>query len=1126
MEINDLEIKRALDEAEADMSRRKRAENLQGFDAAFRASGLDVAGPPKEEYDYENAFLENSGFNTSQAGGIDLPNRFIKNSVIAGRTPDGEMLAKWNDPDGFAKAGWEGFNKSYTNTETGPPAEMATPLVALALAHRQNGGAAEDFDVPIAPEVKQRVMETANGVLRIKQLQQEVKQRDAQPQAEEEGGEGTSLTIEDLVQDPEWLSDSRLVAEYMEAEIEDDQELTSKGIQEIALRKANSFKMAETLYEIETGIMPENVRDAMARMLMKYDQLPDYDWDVVKGNMAGIVLDIPVSLFAGMGLARLAALGVGKSASLRYLLQKLTAHQVARAAGAGTVAGAAEGGIYAGGEEAVRQGIAGDGYDMGDILTVGAFGSLAGGVLGGSMGAILSEPGRDGMKRAWRSVADNWANMELTAPGTPGAQRGSISGKAIPNKKSRRMPTLRDFGIENAYAGKGGFYSRLEEGINTRLDMLGKKKKEFPVQQILDDIPKWLRAPKGHEGFSQAELDNTGLVEFLTNELASDPKKTISRERLGDYLYATRPRINANLSSVSDYSAPGKQSFKMSLDPEIIRKVHGRRAMMDRFFEHREEYEEVDMSAAKAAADTYIAQAQKWVDYVNNMDVMDDTKLYPEDALLAPTDLKAPPAMYANDVDYGTQVAKYVSRMEKAAMAGKPFTEAPPEIKPRTRKVNILKDRVDGTEHRLSESEMLMYMDTQIKPRLSRLTDDEVTQLVLDHDAAQIMAPVRWGGTHNPMRASYALVKGESIADYREMRLYLAYDEATNAADIALNRMGKNVDELTAREKDRVADIQKWAARPADAVTDQRAHWPGERNTMATVRMQTLQLGDGNSVLAVNEMQSDTSREAYRAHPQRVVTHAMRRATKEEFAERAHQHGIPNEDISSILDRLMDNYDPAQPGDTPLYEEFGGSGDEEVFNNFINPNEIASVFRNERFNPEGAEQWTKAMADPEFATVVKRLFQDSPAPEPYGQAYLPMEAWQNNTINRLLQLATKEGHAAVAFPVDADMITHIENWPADAIHNKDHPQHAKLMGVVRSAQQLEQRIIRRDKKMLKRWGVTITKEPVFHEGTNYGTMLVLRIDPSKAQKGDKAVYGAGALALPGGGVEFLEDDSE
>lgn len=118
------------------------------------------------------------------------------------------------------------------------------------------------------------------------------------------------------------------------------------------------------------------------------------------------------------------------------------------------------------------------------------------------------------------------------------------------------------------------------------------------------------------------------------------------------------------------------------------------------------------------------------------------------------------------------------------------------------------------------------------------------------------------------------------------------------------------------------------------------------------------------------------------------------------------------------------------------------------------------------------------------------------------------DGWINMTVNRTMQMAQQGGYTKVAFPVDPDMIKSIQLWGDDDV----------VPGVVNFYDKLA-KMIRKDKKLAKTWGITSIKldDVAAEPGGNFlgQKMMVITFDPAKGAK-TKPIYGIGATAGAGG----------
>ena len=922
----ELQLEQALEadrlrQSEADLKKR-----AVGVDERVRSSGLQVTGPHVDEYDYVAADIAGTPFTPMEGGGVDLPNRFHKDTYIAGRrVTDGKKIHDRKDPNGFGELGFTRWQKNYTNTENGSPPDTMEALVPLLAEHIQNGGTIENFQGPFDPAQVADAGEVLREVAQLDGIVQEMRARTAElPPEEEQPSEAPPLHIEDVQADADFVAASRVIRDWFivedamhgaDPDVEvTDLEVAEDMVEELGATFGSAWKMASLIRAIDSGDMPPEVQQAYQYALQQYDRLTPWSMDVFQGTLTGLVQDLPGYLATG-GVGLAAAKASAKYAAVKYLMAKLMASkgaQMATTMAAMSTTASVESGAFGAGEEYTRQKIQGV-ENFNRVWQAGTNSAIAGAIVAVPFGFLAMKPGRDFVRRAYFQIAD-----EVGRSPPPMKRQGGWVKISESDTYNGIPKTIDDLGQPLADSQGTHYYSNLyREAVEGGL--IGKNATD-PLK-YLDLLEKRQQAGK----FKGYEVQEARLAEWLKSK--ADAGETVNLHEVDDYLWANRPRVNSLLSTTDDFKGPGSEMYNVGKMPEDIRRSAGVAAVKDNFFD----VEQVaDVEGRKA-----------W-------------RIY----------------------------------------------------------------------NKITEQEMISTapgndLSIQAQNMVRGMSDDEVLQLVRQHDKGVLLGAPRYG---EPIgnRGSPTIVKGHNANDYQEFRLFLPYGGMDNVDDIAMERFQDSYEALSDYNKKRVNRIKEFAQdrRPEQSFRDTQHHYPLEHNRLAQIRTQKLYSADGQPVLAVNEIQSD-----------------LRKALKQYEVE-------------------------SQGGLFDIEDEMG---------NVIKP------------------------------------------PDPQAIA-----GWLEMSVHRTMQLAEKQGYRQVAVPIDREMIKSIQLW-----EEKDVSE-----GVLRAYDNIA-RLIKRDKKLRKTWGITdISEAQVAAEAGGLPMeqkMLVITFDPPA---GAKPIYGVGVVAGSSGSMAVDEQSED
>ena len=307
--MGELQTSRIIDNARLTAEREAVDKAAEGLPDRLRSSGVLAKGPPQEQYDYQGADLNGVSF-AEKEGGVDLPLKFSRGVVFAGRDPvTGELYQRRADPNRFGAAANEKLSAAYINTEKGPSPDVMDGAVPAVMEHLQNGGTPEDMDFPVNGGIKEQAVEATKIISSQQVIANELR---ALPDVEEEVSESDtpSLTLDDMKADLEFLNATSLVGEYHKNDLRvggadidleniTPEDIAENGVEEMAAIYGSVWKMSEIILAVERGDMPPEVQQAYLTMAQKYEQFTPWSWDVAQGTVTGLINDAP--LFVGLG---------------------------------------------------------------------------------------------------------------------------------------------------------------------------------------------------------------------------------------------------------------------------------------------------------------------------------------------------------------------------------------------------------------------------------------------------------------------------------------------------------------------------------------------------------------------------------------------------------------------------------------------------------------------------------------------------------------------------------------------------------------------------------------------------------------------------------------------------------
>ena len=843
----DLEMSQGMDMADSAEEQAVAKQRGVQQQALMTKSGLATNGPSPDQYDYGSVTLTED-----PDGGINLPNKGQRVNLAGRNLQTGEVLQKRYDPDNLGEEAVKRFGESYTNTKNGEPPKIYEATVPLMIEHLQNGGTVDDFPAPTSPEVKARTGEAVQGLGKLALVESKLRATEYE-ETPAQVAQTESISREDYEANPAVQTATQILTEYIAPGLfagdpGDQSKMMEKSIEELSAVKASFWKMADIIIDVESGNMPDEVRDAYVTLLTEHAKIPDMDADVWQGVATGMLADVPFMAATG-GLSALALKTIGKQAAVRVLISKLMQSATKKAVGTAMAIGGTTGGMeetmLGGSEELMNQNLSGEPRDWEKVFDRAWTGTKWGTVMGMGFGSVLSQPGIDGVRYMMRNASDMFADAGVRSD--MAAQRGSIgisesdsayNGMTVPESRS-------DIGVRFADPKMNEFYSRLEETLIGEGQPLVGKKKPGESRHKAADLLNTLEKVSGNK-FAGYELQESGLKGWL----ASQGDGTVSRDMLEDYLYANSPRTNILISSMVDYESPGTYSYRGRQDAmEQLNRSATLEVFQDRFFETKELMQPVDLTRANASSKTFAAEMDHRITLQEKAAQMDAEGLsYPEDIPLVSTKPQLAAVDYPNAEGHTQALWQWADRKQKAYAAGKPFNEAVPMPEPRNKEVTQITDlRNNQTTMVEGEFEVYRHTKTAAQEATANMNNDQILEMIELHDNAKLLAPPRYG--------KYTLT-GEASNGYQEIRITLPYDGVTNPDTIAMERFGSSYADLTHGNKTRVDRTMEYARAP-EVNFRSALHMPLEHNRLSTVRTQEFYTPDQERVLAVNELQSD-----------------------------------------------------------------------------------------------------------------------------------------------------------------------------------------------------------------------------------------------------------------------------
>ena len=572
----DLEISEQMNQAGVAKQKVMDEEARATLENRLKSTGVLTTGPPMDAYDYVGADRDGASLQEEpgEGGGINLPTKHIKNLFFAGRrASNGEVMGQRYDPNGFGDEGHKRLSSSFINTKMGAPPEAMDGLVPLTIEHIQNGGTREDFESPYGTLMVDRAFEFLNDQGGIQTI---AGQLDQAPEVSpvDRSIEETEITPADLKADPEWNLATRALSEYYGFEETDDATLTEDGIEEIAAVLTSNIKMAEIMYAIKSGDMPQHVVDSYLYMVSQYDRLSMWNMDILQGATTGIVNDLPL-FFAGGGLGTTVVKAAGRQAAIqafKSFLMNTTKGKVVAGMGIGAMSGGVEEAALGGMEEATRQTLEhGEVQDYTKVWSQTQTRGTQGAIFGAPFGALLSKPGRDGAIQAYHAVTDTIGRAGVSTPMT--TQRGSI-GTPASNAPKGIPQTIDDLGQPMADTNGDSYYSVLHE---TAMDNGIIKADETDPAKYLSVLTKRTQAG----AIKPYEMEEARLGDFLQSKIAAGEK--VSKEEVSDYLWANRPRVNSLVTNRYNWGEEGSEAFGTK-QLDYLRQSGAITVMKDNFF--------------------------------------------------------------------------------------------------------------------------------------------------------------------------------------------------------------------------------------------------------------------------------------------------------------------------------------------------------------------------------------------------------------------------------------------------------------------------------------------------------------------------------------------------------------
>lgn len=984
-------------ELEQEMLAKERLKNVQN--GALIASH---GGPTPEQYNYEMA-ARDIDFSESPDGGIDLPNRFVNypQPVAGFDMQTGDQLFDFPDPLKLGRTGIEEIRNGVVNTVHGPDVRTLDGALKVAYSARQAGLPFSEVGLPFDREGSAVIEATVSSLdyldTVVRQLEQVpmVAPSELPPLPEPER---PPVTRQSLQQDARWNEATRRMWDfYSDDPYPGDEKATNAMVQQLAMITMNEVEMAHLFLSMRRGEMDQETAQSLLYALEMYDEISMFDSHVWLGGGAGLATS-PLTYLSGFvgRAAYMAANRKGAMVALRSGLQRYLSEgsvAVAMGAGAGGLAGAATGGAFLAGEEAVRQQaavIAGEQEQIsaGAVVGMGAVGSVAGLLLGGGIGGLLASNIPGGIGRVIQRGYDQVTGKAKYGTPVKESPETMLENRFVSIMRGDELPEAINMGVPI----EEGFYSRLNVAMSRNIDNTYPGAAELDPTDLLNRLDpsappeksqrtpadryrgSWLRGSEATDipPVSQYEIDSMGLRDLLQDRANRGEK--ISRLELDAFMYARSPDMNIGvtysefpISPSGDRTPPPDTMMVKEYDPQHL---------------------------ASAIAATSVVQR------IGNKVKIDFTK---EDLLKSFNIPETRGSSIQYKFTWQDPITQEPRSYVNSLWADTPDAEGP-----------FVRERMDFIHKEIISHDIQVALQDMDTGALIRLANELDEKFLLAERAPN----VRW---EDMSLAGREDEYGSFIPpnNYQEMRLFIPA-KSKDVNNIAADRFGTPYDQLSDTDRQWVDYASQYTL---DSGTFQEnTHFPMDLNRLAHIRTEdiTVFITDPKTgrrtdkkILFVDEMQSDMRSSVTRHAPEKKIDEAARKKSYDKFLGivRSELDDTRAEDIQSIIEqngglkgvtlKQLDNMMAGLRRDVAIASR-----------NVLSEQTPYEVYQ-QKMKPFNAA-YNDMVADWEVTGL---------------GAYQPMTGgWREAALAQIFHRAGKEGYDGVAFPSHISQIEKIQHW--------------------------------------------------------------------------------------------------
>ena len=380
-------------------------EARQAGEKEYRSSVLSQPGrgPTPKQYDYGALVTAGQSLADDDAGGVSLPNRYIKpgNVAVAGYDMgDGDDVLNDGLSDegkAWVKNGLFGLRQSFTHTTDGAPIDVTGHIAKVAFAYAADGRSFEDYKAATgmySDDLAHKAWAVAQKAqLRINYENLVTNQALLEMKAREELGEAIqvappdpeqTIPVEELPNNADWLLAARFTHELLEGRpfVGTPQELSNYAVEEMGYFFNSTIYMARAMAALHDATPQE--AEAFLRLSDMFENRVEANFTTAANVAGAMASDLPSWMLGGVaGKASLSA------------ARRIAAKNVMRFILAGAGAGATEGGLWASMEETAKQQASQqsgrqESIDEQAIVEEAALGAAAGAALGAGLPAAVT----------------------------------------------------------------------------------------------------------------------------------------------------------------------------------------------------------------------------------------------------------------------------------------------------------------------------------------------------------------------------------------------------------------------------------------------------------------------------------------------------------------------------------------------------------------------------------------------------------------------------------------------------------------------------------------------------------------------------------------------------------------